>query len=69
MKTDYQILLEFYGDRFAIARALGITERHVRNIEKDFRVGKAMKRLVEEMAKTIRMLDGSENNDTSGDDG
>jgi hypothetical protein len=57
VKTDYQILLDFYGDRERVARALGITERHARNIEKGKHIGNAMRRLIEELAKTVKTLD------------
>ena len=53
MKSDVEILKEHFGSRKALAKALGITERHVRNIERNQHIGTGLRKLMRIMVQTL----------------
>jgi len=54
MKTEFEILLKHYGTKEALANALGVSVRHVYNIEKGNHVGPGTRTAMSLLVRNLR---------------
>ena len=54
MKKEINILMGFFGNKKAVANALGITVRHLENCQKGKHIGKPLEKLIRAYAIQFR---------------